>query len=85
MKMSQLISAFFNFSVILQMYLLTVISCCSDEGSFPMLKRIRNQQRFSINFSTLFCIEKKLLEKTNAKDVINSFVLLKFTCMEGMN
>ena len=75
--------AFPNVSVIFRLYLCLLISNCSGERSFSVLKRVKNQLCLSmsqkrLNFLALLCIENKLLEKIDTDDIIKSFALSKF-------
>ena len=59
-----------------------MISNCSGERSFSLLKRVKNQLRSSmgqkrLNSLALLCIEKELLEKIDTDDIIKSFALSK--------
>ena len=59
-----------------------MISNCSGERSFSVLKRVKNQLRSSmgqkrLNSLALLCIEKELLEKIDTDDIIKSFALSK--------
>ena len=67
---NEFIHAFPNVSVVfrLQAYPFLMISNCSGERSFSVLKRVKNQLRSSmgqkrLNSLALVCIENKLLKK----------------------
>ena len=74
--------AFPNVSVIFRLYPCLMISNCSGERSFSVLKKAKNQLRSSmgqkrLNSLSLLCIENELLEKINTDDIIKSFALSK--------
>ena len=63
-----LMSGFPNVFVVLRMYLFLIISNCSGERLFSVLKRVNNQFRSTmgqkrLNSLALLCIENKILEK----------------------
>ena len=74
--------AFPNVSVAFRLYLCLMISNCSGERWFSVLKRVKNQLRSSMGQKRLnslapLCIENELLEKIDADDIIKSFALSK--------
>ena len=74
--------AFPNVSVVFRLYLCLMISNCSGECSFSVLKRAKNQLHLSmgqksLNSLALLCIENKLLEKIDTDDIMKSFALSK--------
>ena len=65
---NELMHAFPNVSVVFKLYLCLMISNCSGECSFSVLKRVKNQLRSStgqkrLNSLALLYIENELLEK----------------------
>ena len=80
---NEFMHAFPNVSIVFRLYLCLMISHCSDERSFSVLKRVKNQLRSSmsqkrLNSLALLCIENELLEKIDTDDIIKSFALRKF-------
>ena len=79
---SKFMPAFPNVSVVFRLYLCLMISNCSGERSFSVLKRVKNQLRLSmgqkrLNSLALLCIENKLLERIDTDDTMKSFALSK--------
>ena len=80
---NEFMHAFPNVCVVFRLYLCLMISDCSGERSFSVLKRVKNQLCSSIsekrlNSLALLCIENKLLEKIDTDDIIKSLALSKF-------
>ena len=78
---NEFMHAFPNVSVVFRLYLCLMISNCSGERSFSVLKRVKNQLRSSmgqkrLNSLALLCIQNELLEKVDTDD-IKSFALSK--------
>ena len=74
--------AFPNVSIVFRLYLSLMISNCSDERSFSVLKSLKNQLHSSmgqkrLNLLALLCIENELLKKIDTDDIIKSFALRK--------
>ena len=68
--------SFPNVSVVFRLYLCMMISNCSGERSFSVLKRVKNQLRSSmgqkrLNSLARLCIENELLEKMDTEDINN--------------
>uniref|UniRef100_H2YAF9 TTF-type domain-containing protein n=1 Tax=Ciona savignyi TaxID=51511 RepID=H2YAF9_CIOSA len=81
-EIQNLMSAFPNVSVVLRIYLCLMISNCSGERSFSVLKRVKNHLRSSmsqqrLNSLALLCIENEILTNVDTRDVIKSFALTK--------
>ena len=81
-NINEFIHAFPNVSIVFRLYLSLMISNCSDERSFSVLKSLKNQLRSSmgqkrLNSLALLCIENELLEKIDTDDIIKSFALRK--------
>ena len=79
---NEFMHAFPNVCVVFRLYLCLMISNCSGERSFSVLKRVKNQLRSSmgqkrLNSLSLLCIENELLEKIDTDDIIKSFALSK--------
>ena len=79
---NEFMHAFPDVSVFFRLYLCLMISNCSGECSFSILKRVKNQLRLSmgqkrLNSLALLCIENELSEKINTNDIIKSFALSK--------
>ena len=79
---NEFMHAFPNVCVVFRLYLCLMISNCSGERSFSVLKRVKNQLRSSMgqkrfNSLALLCIENELLEKIDTDDIIKSFALSK--------
>uniref|UniRef100_H2YAG1 DUF4371 domain-containing protein n=1 Tax=Ciona savignyi TaxID=51511 RepID=H2YAG1_CIOSA len=77
-EIQNLMSAFPNVSVVLRIYLCLMISNCSGERSFSVLKRVKNHLRSSmsqqrLNSLALLCIENEILTNVDTRDVIKSF------------
>ena len=77
---NEFMHAFPNVSVVFRLYLCLMISNCSDERSFSVLKRVKNQLRSAmgqkrLNSLALLCIENELLEKISTDDIFKSFAL----------
>ena len=82
MKTNSCMHAFPNASVVFRLYLCLMISDCSGERSFSVLKRVKNQLRSSIgkkrlNSLALLCIENELLKKIDTDDIVEGFALSK--------
>ena len=74
--------AFPNVSVVFRRYLCLMISICSGERSFSVLKRAKNQLRSSVIQKRLYslavlCIENEHLEKIDTDDIFKCFRLSK--------
>ena len=74
--------AFLNVSVVFRLYLCLMISNCSEERSFSVLKKVKNQLRSSmgqkrLNSLALLCIENELWEKLDIDVIIRNFALSK--------
>ena len=79
---NEFMHAFPNVSVVFRLYLCLIISICSGERSFSVLKKVKNQLRSSmgqkkLNSLALLCIENQLLEKIDIHYIIKSFALSK--------
>ena len=79
---NEFMHAFSNVSVVFRLNLCLMISNCSGELSFSVLKRVKNQLRLSmgqkrLNSLALFCIENELLKKIDTEDIFKSFALFK--------
>ena len=79
---NEFMHAFPDVSVVFRLYLCLMISNCSGERSFSILKRVNNQLRWSmgqkrLNSFALLCIGSELLEKMDTDDIIKSFALSK--------
>ena len=79
---NEFMHAFPKVSVAFRLYLCLIISNCSGERSFSVLKRVKNQLRSfmgqkRLNSLTQLCIENELLEKIDTDDIIKSFALSK--------
>ena len=79
---NEFMHAFPKKSVVWRLYLCLMISNCSGERSFSVLKRVKNQLRSSmgqkrLNSLALLCIENEFLEKIDTDDIIKSFALSK--------
>ena len=80
---NEFMHAFPNVSFVFRLYLCLMISNCSGERSFSVLKKLKNQLRASmgqkrLNSLALLCIENELWEKIDTDDIIKSFALFKF-------
>ena len=74
---NEFMHAFSDVSVVFRLYPSLMISNCSGERSFLVLKTAKNQLRLSmgqkrLNSLALLCIENELLEKINTDDIIKS-------------
>uniref|UniRef100_H2ZDA0 HAT C-terminal dimerisation domain-containing protein n=1 Tax=Ciona savignyi TaxID=51511 RepID=H2ZDA0_CIOSA len=79
---NKLMSAFPNVSVVLRIYLCLMISNCSGDHSFSVLKRVKNHLRSSmsqqrLNSLALHCIENEILTNEDTGDVIKSLAFSK--------
>ena len=79
---NEFMHAFPNISVVFRLYFCLMISNCSGERSFSVLKKVKNQLRSSVdqkrlNSLALLCTENELLEKIDTDDIIKSFALSK--------
>ncbi|CAH2276211.1 zinc finger MYM-type 1-like [Pelobates cultripes] len=77
-----LVGAFPNTHVTLRMYLCLMVSNCSGERSFSILKRVKNELRSSmgqerLNALSLLCIENGLLNELNLDSTIEEFASKK--------
>lgn len=67
-----------NVEIILRMYLSTVVSNCTGERSFSVLKRVKNDMRSSmkddrLNALSHLSIESDLLKTLNLDEIMNDF------------
>ena len=78
----QISEALPNMQTILLIYLCMMISNCSGERSFSVLKRIKHNLRSTMrkprfNALSILCIESKLLPNIDTNDTINKFAVRK--------
>jgi len=71
-----------NVEIILRMYLSTVVSNCTGERSFSVLKIVKNYKRSSmkddrLNAFSQLSIESDLLKILNLAEIINDFATSK--------
>ena len=74
-----LAQTFTNLELLLRIYLTMFITNATDETSFSKLKYIKNYLRNSLadrkfNDLSLICIERKILETIDFREIINSFI-----------
>ena len=72
-----------NVNIALTIFLCLMMSNCSDERSFSVLRKIKNYLRSSqwqdrLNALAILCIEKDLTMTLDCKDLINKFAEKKF-------
>ena len=81
-KEHNLEATFPNVEIFLRIYLSLMVTNCSGERSFSKLKRIKNEQRTSmnqgrLNHLSLLSIEHELLRKIDIKAIISKFASSK--------
>lgn len=90
-KKNDLESVFPNLLIVFRMYLPTVLTNCSGERSFSVLKRIKNYLRFTTSAerlnSLLLNIESELLNEISFINIIKEFFECKarkrqFVCIK---
>ena len=79
---NKFVHAFPNVSVVFRLYLCLMVSNCSGERSFSVLKAVKNQLRSSmgqkrLNSLGLLRIENELLGKMDTDGIMKSFALSK--------
>ncbi|KAF0763872.1 zinc finger MYM-type protein 1-like [Aphis craccivora] len=75
---SKELDVFPNLNTVMRMFLSTAVANCTEERSFSVLKRVKNNLRSTmsvekLNALALLNIENKLLNAIGLNDVINDF------------